>query len=131
MDPLTLFLAKLIGATLLLFAVVIALRGQTILEIARRMLDDPGFLLLSGALRTIAGLAIILGHDVWSGGFLPVAVTLFGWLLFFAGLPLLLATPEQLQRWVAAMKLEKRLGAYAAGLGLVGLAFLLGGYIRA
>jgi hypothetical protein len=131
MDPLTLFLAKLIGATLIVFAGVIALRGQTILEIARRMIDDPGFLLLSGALRTIAGLAIILGHDVWSGGFLPVAVTLFGWLLFFAGLPLLLAAPEQLQRWVAGMKLEQRLGAYAAGLGLVGLAYLLGGYIGA
>jgi hypothetical protein len=131
MDPLTLFLAKLIGATLLLFSAVVALRGQTILEIARRMIDDPGFLLLSGALRTIAGLAIILGHDVWSGGFLPVAVTLFGWLLFFAGLPLLLATPEQLQRWVAGMKLERRLGVYAAGLGLAGFAFLLGGYIGA
>ena len=85
------------------------------------MIDDPGFLLLSGALRTIAGLAIILGHDVWIGGFLPVAVTLFGWLLFFAGLPLLLAAPEQLERWIAGMKLEQRLGAYAAGLGFVGL----------
>jgi hypothetical protein len=131
MDPLTLFLAKLIGATLIVFAGVIALRGQTILEIARRMIDDPGVLLLSGALRTIAGLAIILGHDVWTGGFLPVSVTLFGWLLFFAGLPLLLAGPERLRRWVAAMKLEQRLGGYATGLGVVGLAFLLGGYIGA
>jgi hypothetical protein len=129
MDPLTLFLAKLIGATLIVFAGVIALRGQAILEIARRMIDDPGFLLLSGALRIIAGLAIVLGHDVWSGGFLPVAVTLFGWLLFFSGLPLLLATPAQLGRMVDGMKLEKRLGAYLAGVGLVGLAYLIGGYL--
>jgi hypothetical protein len=129
MDPLTLFLAKLIGATLIVFAGVIALRGRIILEIARRMIDDPGVLLLSGPLRIIAGLAIVLGHDVWSGGFLPVAVTLFGWLLLFAGLPLLLATPAQLGRMVDGMKLEKRLGAYVAGVGLVGLAYLIGGYL--
>jgi len=129
MDPLTLFLAKLIGATLIVFAGVIALRGRIILEIARRMIDDPGVLMLSGALRIIAGLAIVLGHDVWSGGFLPVAVTLFGWVLFFAGLPLLLATPAQLGRMVDGMKLEKRLGAYVAGVGLVGLAYFIGGYL--
>jgi hypothetical protein len=129
MDPLTLFLAKLIGATLILFAAMVALRGRAILEIARRLIDDPGMLMLSGALRTIAGLAFLLGHDVWSGGLLPVAVTLFGWLLFFSGLPLLFAPPTQIQRLVATMKLETNLSAYAGGLGLVGLAFLLGGYI--
>ncbi len=129
MDPLTLFLAKLIGATLILFAAMVALRGRAILEIVRRMIDDPGFLMLSGALRSIAGLAIMLGHDVWSGGFLPVAVTLFGWLLFFAGLPLLFATPTQIQRMVATMRLETNLSAYAGGLGLVGLVYLVGGYI--
>ncbi|HTO78818.1 MAG TPA: hypothetical protein VMJ31_03485 [Methylocystis sp.] len=129
MDPLTLFLGKLIGATFIVFAGVIALRGKTILETARRMIDDPGMLMLSGALRTIAGLAIVLGHDIWSGGFLPVAVTVFGWALFFSGLLLLFATPERMVRMFAGMKLESRLGAYAGGLGVVGLAYLLGGYI--
>jgi len=128
-NPLTLFLAKLIGATFIVFAALLALRGRTILETARRMIDDPGMLILSGALRTIAGLAIVLGHDVWSGGVLPIAVTVFGWMLFFSGLLLLVATPEQVQRLVAGMKLESRLGAYAGGLGLVGLAYLLGGYL--
>jgi len=129
MDPLTLFLAKLIGATLIVFAGVIATRGQAIVEIARRMIDDPGVLMLSGALRLIAGLAIVLGHDVWSGGILPVAVTLFGWTLLFSGLFLLFASPERIQRSVASIKLEQRLGAYVGGVGLVGLVFLIGGYI--
>ena len=129
MDPLTLFLAKLIGATLIVMAAAILLRGPAIVAIAKRMIDDPGILMLSGALRVVAGLAIVLGHDVWSGGLLPVAVTLFGWALFLAGLPLLLATPEQIHRWVEAMRLETRLPAYAGGLFVVGLAYLAGGYI--
>jgi hypothetical protein len=129
MDPLTLFLAKLIGATFITFAAMIAFRGQEILGIARRMIDDPGMLMLSGALRTIAGLAMVLGHDVWTGGFLPVAVTLFGWTLLFSGLFLLFATPAHVWRMVEGMKLETRLGAYAGGIGLLGLAFLIGGYI--
>jgi hypothetical protein len=43
-----------------------------------------------------AGLAIILGHNVWSGGALPVVVTLVGWLIFAKGLLLMLVTPETL-----------------------------------
>jgi len=42
-----------------------------------------------------AGLAIILGHSVWSGGALPVIVTLVGWLIFAKGVVvLLLVKPE-------------------------------------
>ena len=43
-----------------------------------------------------AGLAMILGHNVWSGGTLPMIVTLVGWLIFAKGLVLLAVTPETL-----------------------------------
>ena len=50
------------------------------------------FALLSPA----AGLAMILTHNVWSGGVLPVAVTLVGWLIFAKGLLLLFCNPDVL-----------------------------------
>ena len=43
-----------------------------------------------------AGLAMILGHNVWSGGTLPMIVTLVGWVIFAKGLVLLAVTPETL-----------------------------------
>jgi uncharacterized membrane protein len=44
------------------------------------------------------GVAMILGHNVWSGGALPVVVTLVGWLILAKGLLLLFLTPEALSR---------------------------------
>ena len=47
---------------------------------------NPPLLLMSGVIALVAGLAIILGHNVWSGGVLPVVVTLVGWLSLVKGL---------------------------------------------
>jgi hypothetical protein len=60
---------------------------------------------------------------------LPVAVTLFGWALYFSGLLLLFASPERLIALVDGMKLERNLPVYAIGVGLVGLYFLGAGSI--
>jgi hypothetical protein len=57
---------------------------------------DGPVMLVYAIFSLAAGLAIILGHNVWSGGTLPVIVTLVGWLIFAKGLVLLLVTPETL-----------------------------------
>jgi len=129
MTPLTLFLAKLLGAVILTMAAAMAARGPAFAQLARRMIADPGMVMLAGSLRVGLGLAMVIGHDIWTGGALPVAVTLFGWLLYFSGLLLLFASPERLIAMVDGMKLERNLPAYAAGLGLVGLYFLGAGLI--
>jgi hypothetical protein len=47
-----------------------------------------------------AGLAIVLGHNVWSGGALPVIVTLTGWLVLTKGVLLLFLLPEGIYRFL-------------------------------
>jgi hypothetical protein len=47
---------------------------------------------------------MIIGHNIWSGGALPVAVTLFGWLIFAKGLALLLVPPEMWTAWLALLQ---------------------------
>ena len=42
----------------------------------------------------IIGLAMILGHNVWSGGALPVVVTLVGWMALMKGLVCMFLSPE-------------------------------------
>jgi hypothetical protein len=37
---------------------------------------------------------MVLGHNIWSGGGLPVTVTLIGWLSLFKGVLLLFLSPE-------------------------------------
>jgi hypothetical protein len=58
-------------------------------------------MLFSGMVATAAGLAVVLAHNVWSGGALTIAVTLPGWAALLKGLTLLLIPPE---RMVAAYK---------------------------
>jgi len=128
MSPVTLFLARLIGATFLVMAAMLVVRGRDIVPRAKRMILDPGVLMVSGAARTVLGLAIVIGHDEWSSG-LAIAVTLFGWLLFFSGLFLLFASEERILRLVEAMSLERHLTAYAFGMAVVGLLFLGSGYM--
>lgn len=129
MTPLTLFLAKLLGAVLLTMAAAMAARGPAIAQTAKRMTSDPGMVMIGGAMRIGLGLAIVIGHDIWTGGALPVAVTLFGWALYLSGLLLLFASPGRLIAMVDGIKLERNMPVYAFGVGFVGLYFLGAGVI--
>ena len=58
-------------------------RGSAIIETT--VADRP--VMLVYAITSLAmGIAMVLGHNVWSGGALPVAVTLVGWLILAKGL---------------------------------------------
>ena len=55
--------------------------------------DGP--VMLAHAIFSLAsGVAMIVCHNAWSGGPLPVIVTLLGWLIFLKGLVLLLLPSE-------------------------------------
>jgi uncharacterized membrane protein len=55
-------------------------------------------LLVYAIISLAAGLAMILGHNVWKGGALPIVVTLVGWLILAKGLMLLFVLPEALRQ---------------------------------
>jgi hypothetical protein len=44
----------------------------------------------------VVGVAMIVGHNVWSGGVLAVFVTLVGWLILLKGVALLVLSPDAL-----------------------------------
>ena len=94
MSPRTIFLARLIG----LFAVLLSLselvHKQAMIETANALVRDRPLVLLLSMIGLLAGLAMVLAHNVWSGGALPVVVTLFGWILLFRGALLLFLSPD-------------------------------------
>jgi len=93
MSTLTIYLARLIGLSAVLLVGALLVRGNAL--IMATVANGP-VMLVYAIFSLAAGLAIILGHNVWSGGTLPVIVTLVGWLIFAKGLVLLLVTPETL-----------------------------------
>ncbi len=71
-------------------------RPKATLDAANSMAKDSGLLLMSGIFTMAAGVAVVIGHNVWSGGALPVAVTVLGWMMLVKGIALMAMPPRML-----------------------------------
>jgi hypothetical protein len=125
MSRLTVFLARFIGLFTVLLIAALLVRGSAIVETA--ISDKP--LMFTYAIISIAvGLAMVLGHNVWSGGALPVVVTLVGWLILAKGLLLLFLTPEALIRQFERMQYGEHIYLYLAPTLVLGLYLIWAGF---
>jgi hypothetical protein len=93
-SPRTTFLSRLIGLYLLLISLAMLTHKQSTVESIIALMHNPPVLLVTAVIAMAAGLAMVLGHNVWSGGVLPVVVTLTGWLMLTKGALLLFLSPE-------------------------------------
>jgi len=128
MLPLTLFLAKLIGLVFLVFSLYMATGKQALLSVANELVRDRGLILIGGSINLIAGLAMVLAHNSWSGGVLTVLVTLIGWLLVLRGAFLLFTPPERLVAYYERMGLERNYNVFVGIIGVLGLYLTIAGF---
>ena len=125
MSRLTVYLARLIGLFTVLLIAALLSHGGAMIESA--IADKP--LMFTYAIISLAlGLAMILGHNVWSGGALPVVVTLVGWLILAKGLLLLFLTPEPLTRLFERMQYGEHMYLYLAPALAIGLFLTWAGF---
>jgi putative exporter of polyketide antibiotics len=80
MSPRTPFLSRLIGLYAILVALSMFSRGQATVETVAALLQNPSMVFVLGVVKLAAGLAMVLAHNIWSGGALVVVVTLVGWM---------------------------------------------------
>jgi len=74
------------------------------------------------------GLAMVLGHNVWSGGALAVVVTIIGWVMTIRGAVLLVLSPEAVEKLFAALRYEKLFYFYMGGTLVLGLYLTIAGF---
>jgi hypothetical protein len=94
MSSRTIFLARLLGLYCLIVALFMFTHRQATIDIVTQMVQSQVQLFFVGLIGISAGLAMVLGHNIWSGGVLPVLVTVTGWLSLIKGLALLYLAPE-------------------------------------
>jgi putative exporter of polyketide antibiotics len=94
MSPRTIFLSKLIGLYCIVIALSMMTRRQATLETVTALLQNRPMLLIVGIITLAAGLAVVLAHNIWSGGALAVVVTLVGWIALIKSLFFLFMPPE-------------------------------------
>jgi len=103
MSHLTLFLGKFLGLSCLLMLAVFVAKPRESLEAINSMMESPGLILVTGIFTIGGGAAMVVGHNIWSGGALPVAVTLLGWLTLIKGVALLATPPRALTAFYQAL----------------------------
>jgi len=119
MPSLTVFLGRFIGLSCLLMCAVLVARPRTALEAISSMMESPGLVLVTGIFTMAGGAAMVVGHNVWSGGALPLAVTLLGWLTLIKGIALMAMPPRALTAFYRALNYPAWFRSYMA----VALAF--------
>ena len=90
----TIFLSRLLGLYCLLVAIGMMIHRQLTVETVTALLHDAPLMFIVGIMALAAGLAIVLAHNVWSGGVLPVVITVIGWLSLIKGLLFVFLTPD-------------------------------------
>jgi hypothetical protein len=114
MSPLTVFLGRFFGLSCLLMCAALFARPKASMEAFESMKGTPGLVLVTGILTTGGGAAAVIGHNVWSGGALPVAVTLLGWLTLIKGVALMATPPHGLTAFYNALHYPARFRLYMA-----------------
>jgi len=108
MSPLTLFLGKFLGLVTLMTCLVCMARPRATLDAANAMAENSGELLVAGIFTMAAGVATVIAHNIWSGGALPVAVTVVGWMMLIKGLALMALPPQLLLRFYSFVDSPQR-----------------------
>ena len=94
MSSRTIFLSRLIGLYCIVIALSMMTRRQATVETVTALLQNPSMMLILGVGTLAAGLAVVLAHNIWSGGALVVVVTLVGWITLIKSLFFLFLPPE-------------------------------------
>jgi len=119
----TVLLARLIGIYCVVVAAAMMIKRRESIATVNAMVEDPAAIMLSGVIALLVGVAVVLGHNVWTGGVLPVSVTLVGWVAAIKGAWLLATPSAMLRKMYAAMQYERWFVAY------MGATLMLGAYL--
>jgi hypothetical protein len=80
----SLYLAKLIGPTLLVIGFGMLINRDGYRDMAREFLGSRALIYLAGILAFVPGLAMVLAHNVWAADW-RIVITILGWLALVGG----------------------------------------------
>ena len=125
MNSSTRYLARLIGIFVIVVEAAMLVHPNEIIEV---MVDNHSAVVVMAMISLAAGIAMVLAHNIWSGGVLPVVVTLVGWLMAGKGIVFLLLSPAILDHLFGQMQYGGHIYLYLAPSFLFGLYLTWAGF---
>ncbi|MFZ0336204.1 MAG: hypothetical protein WAN10_03685 [Candidatus Acidiferrales bacterium] len=124
------FLGKLIGLFTMIVAVSIALHREAMLQTVSAMVQSAPLMMVLGFMSLVAGLALVLSHNVWRGGLLPVLVTLAGWVFLLRGVAMLALPHDEMAALLNAAHYEHFFYEYVVAAFIIGAYMTIAGFRR-
>lgn len=93
MAPRTAFLCRLIGVYCLIISLSMIVHKAAMIELVAGLAAAPPLLFIAGTFTLLGGVALVAGHNVWTGA-PAVVVTLVGWVLLVRGIVLVFISPD-------------------------------------
>jgi hypothetical protein len=128
MAPLTRSLSRLIGLSFVLFALAVITHKLATVEALGALFHSPALVLVLGIVFLVIGLALVLNHNIWSGGALTVIVTLIGWVSLIRGLLLLFLSPNAIVELFGMLHFDQLFYFYVAISLAIGAYLTYGGF---
>ena len=129
MSPRTIFLSRLIGLFCMLAAFSMIVRGPVTVDTLALMLGDAPLMYMLGVILLAAGIAMVVAHNIWSGGALPVIITFIGWATMIKGLLFLILTAQaDTALYLNVLHYHEYFYGYAAFSLAVGVFLTYGGF---
>jgi hypothetical protein len=120
----TQFLSRLWGLYCLIVGISMIVHREAMLETITALVHDGSLMFVIGVMIVFAGLAMVLVHNVWSGGAHPVIVTLIGWTILLKGTLLLILPPDAaVDFYLGTLRYAQWFYVYA------GISVVLGAYL--
>jgi len=117
----TVFISRMLGLYCLIASLIMFAQKSAMVEMENTLVHSPAMLFIAGIITLVAGLAIVVGHNVWSGGAAPVTVTLLGWISLIKGV--LLLSPGTTSGFWDSLHYQQLYYVYAS------ISFVLGAYL--
>jgi hypothetical protein len=124
---LTFFFAQFLVLMMIVVSISMLLQRPMYMSLMAGFRENRASLYGASLLALILGSFIVLMHNVWNGGFLPVLVTLFGWMIFLKGAALLILPSATLERMMRPAHARRAYVAIAVVVLIIGMYLFLAG----
>jgi hypothetical protein len=119
----TYFLAQLIGLVLLSVGASMLFQKTVFMKVLNDITGNRSSLFMVGVILLLSGLSVVLTHNIWNAGFLPLVITLIGWVLILRGIVSMFVPGDGIARMISWFKVEELSWLYAI------LVLVIGAYL--
>lgn len=123
----TFFFAQFLGLMLVILSASLFLQRRMYLGMIARYREERAYFYPLAFTGLVVGLMMVLLHTVWSGGLLPILVTLLGWAILIKSAGLLVLAPSFIDKLLAPVQARRTYVIAAAVFLVLGIYLFLAG----